>query len=264
MWTKTTVIDVKKTLLTELWGERRKHRGAKSWCGGEKTQGGIRVLCSLHPPSFPSCKRKWQTQFDLKETRSGEKQNKCNQCNYESSQASTLKTHIWKVSEKVTNKPNLTIVDTIVRTTGDWEMVKEDTVRDQTEGWGRKSFSLVTFDEDDDDFDDADQERGGVIWGQWGGFFFARGCCQNLRVLWLPQYQTLRGGGGREEVSHWREAKKWNREEKEKFSRRERETLNAVSQFWEEKEKSRVNIFREEKEKFSQTSCFKRRDFYFN
>ena len=51
-------------------------------------------------------------------------------------------------------------------------------------------------------------------------------------------------------------------EEKEKvitispFSRREREILNAVSQFWEEKEKSRVHTFREEKEKFSQISCF--------
>ena len=32
----------------------------------------------------------------------------------------------------------------------------------------------MTFDEDDDDFDDADQERGGVIWGQWGGFFCKR------------------------------------------------------------------------------------------
>ena len=40
------------------------------------------------------------------------------------------------------------------------------------------------------------------------------------------------------------------------FSRREREILNVVSQFWEEKEKPRVHIFREEKEKFSQTSCF--------
>ena len=47
------------------------------------------------------------------------------------------------------------------------------------------------------------------------------------------------------------------REEKEKmktispFSRREREMLNPVPLFWEEKEKSRVHNFREEKEKFS-------------
>ena len=46
-------------------------------------------------------------------------------------------------------------------------------------------------------------------------------------------------------------------EEKEKvktispFSRREREMLNPVPLFWEEKEKSRVHNFREEKEKFS-------------
>ena len=51
-------------------------------------------------------------------------------------------------------------------------------------------------------------------------------------------------------------------EEKEKiitispFSRREREILNAVPQFWEEKEKLRVHTFREEKEKSSQTPCF--------
>ena len=59
-------------------------------------------------------------------------------------------------------------------------------------------------------------------------------------------------------------------EEKEKvktispFSRREREILNAVPQFWEEKEKSRVHNFREEKEKFPQTSCFQRRDLDFD
>ena len=51
-------------------------------------------------------------------------------------------------------------------------------------------------------------------------------------------------------------------EEKEKiitispFSRREREILNAVPQFWEEKEKLRVHTFREEKEKSSQTPWF--------
>ena len=76
-----------------------------------------------------------------------------------------------------------------VRTTGDWEMVKEDTVRDQTEGWGRKSFSLVTFDEDDDDFDDADQERGGVIWGQWGGFFLQEGA---VRIWGHCGYRSIK------------------------------------------------------------------------
>ena len=52
------------------------------------------------------------------------------------------------------------------------------------------------------------------------------------------------------------------REEKEKWifyaqaSRRERESemLNAVPLFWEEKKKSRVHNFQEEKENFSQTS----------
>ena len=49
--------------------------------------------------------------------------------------------------------------------------------------------------------------------------------------------------------------KLWEEKEKVKtispFSRREREMLNPVPLFWEEKEKSRVHNFREEKEKFS-------------
>ena len=59
-------------------------------------------------------------------------------------------------------------------------------------------------------------------------------------------------------------------EEKEKvkttspLSRREREILNAVPQFGEEKEKSRVHNFREEKEKFSQISCVYRKDLDFD
>ena len=42
-----------------------------------------------------------------------------------------------------------------------------------SEGFSQ-SLSLVTFDEYDDAFD-ADQERGGVIWGPWGGFFLEEG-----------------------------------------------------------------------------------------
>ena len=58
-----------------------------------------------------------------------------------------------------------------------------------SEGFSQ-SLSLVTFDEDVDAFD-ADQERGGVIWGQWGGFFLEEGSVR-IWVQGSVEYVYLR------------------------------------------------------------------------
>ena len=80
----------------------------------------------------------------------------------------------------------------------------------------------MTFDEDDDDFDDADQERGGVIWGQWGVFFCLRVQSESEGIVVTAVSNIKRGRreGGSQSLTRGQKVK--SRREREIFEERKR------------------------------------------